>query len=113
MGMSELDGEEDFQKYIYLSQLSQSICTGNEAKFYRSRAGMNGTMGSLYWQLNDVWTGATWSSIDNTMKAKPLHFVIEKVYSDPISLITYQNKDNIFFVYLVSSLNYKVIVNLR
>ena len=31
-GWSKKDAESDFQKYIYLSQLSQSICTGNEAK---------------------------------------------------------------------------------
>ena len=111
-GSSKKDAESDFQKYIYLSQLSQSICTGNEAKFYRSMAGINGTMGSLYWQLNDVWSGATWSSLDNTMKAKPLHFTITKIYNDPISLITYQNTENMFLVYLVSSLSTTVSVNI-
>ena len=116
-GSSKKDAESDFQKYIYLSQLSQSICTGNEAKFYRSMAGINGTMGSLYWQLNDVWSGATWSSLDNTMKAKPLHFTIAKIYNDPISLITYQNTEDIFTyenisVYLVSSLSTTVSVNI-
>ena len=75
-------------------------------------AGINGTMGSLYWQLNDVWSGATWSSLDNTIKAKPLHFTIAKIYNDPISLITYQNEENMFFVYLVSSLSTTVSVNI-
>jgi len=111
-GSSKKDAESDFQKYIYMSQLSQSIFTGNEAKFYRSMAGINGTMGSLYWQLNDVWSGATWSSLDNTMKAKPLYFTITKIYNDPISLITYQNTENMFLVYLVSSLSTTVSVNI-
>ena len=113
IGSSKKVEESDFQKYIYLSQLSQSICTGNEAKFYRSMAEINGTMGSLYWQLNDVWSGATWSSLDNTMKAKPLHFTIGRIYNDPISLFTYQdNEFSKILVYLVSSRSRSTTVNL-
>merc|ERR1712230_208304 len=59
-----------FDDFVYLSQIYQALCISSEASFYKSRAGINGTMGSLYWQLNDVWTTASWSSIDYSKKWK-------------------------------------------
>ena len=60
----------------------------------RSRSGTNCTIGELYWQLNDVWSGATWSSIDNTQKRKPLHHVIKNIFASPVSMITHQDKSH-------------------
>ncbi|MGA3264935.1 MAG: glycoside hydrolase family 2 protein, partial [Terracidiphilus sp.] len=52
----------DFASFLYLSQVLQAegIKIGAE-HFRRSRPE---TMGSIYWQLNDCWPVASWSSID-------------------------------------------------
>ena len=61
-------------------------------------------MGALYWQLNDVWTGASWSSIDSSIRPKPLHYSIGRVFRDPFSLIAHHTNDMVFELTAVSSL---------
>ncbi|MCL4132949.1 UNVERIFIED_CONTAM: hypothetical protein GTU68_031341 [Idotea baltica] len=59
-----------FTDYLYLCQLHQAMAIKTETEFYRRmRSTLNAdgtgyTMGSLYWQLNDVWQGASWASIE-------------------------------------------------
>ena len=83
--------EVAFEKYIYLSQIYQAVCTSSQAEYYRSRAGVGGTMGALYWQLNEIWAGASWSSLDSRNGGwKPLHYQIRNSFKSPIGLIAHQ-----------------------
>jgi beta-mannosidase len=61
-----------FPDFIYLSQVMQA--EGIELAALHHRASRPYTMGSLYWQLNDVWPGASWSSLDYFGNWKALHF---------------------------------------
>lgn len=38
-------------------------------------------MGTLYWQLNDVWPVSSWSSIEYSGKWKALHYAARRFYS--------------------------------
>ena len=54
-----------FENYLYLTQLQQARCYEMAITTWRRfKSTPAHTMGTLYWQLNDVWQGPTWSSIE-------------------------------------------------
>lgn len=73
----------DFDDFVYLSQVMQAEGIGLAARHHR--ASRPHTMGSLYWQLNDVWPGASWSSIDWLGRWKALHFHARRFFA-PVTL---------------------------
>jgi len=72
-------GKDRLSDLIYLSQISQAMAIKTETEFYRRNReidpnnGEGNTMGALYWQLNDIWQGPTWASIEFGGKWKLLH----------------------------------------
>jgi beta-mannosidase len=62
---------KDQDALIYLSQLNQAYCMQVGVEHYRRN--MPRCMGALYWQLNDCWPVASWSSIEFTGRWKALH----------------------------------------
>ena len=95
------------------SQITQALCTSSQAGFYRSRFDISGTMGALYWQLNDVWTTVSWASIDFSKRFKPLHYEMKKIFSSPISLVTNHNTNDILEVFVVSDNSEEIYVDLE
>jgi beta-mannosidase len=69
----------DFAGFVYLSQAAQA--EGIELAALHHRASRPYTMGSLYWQLNDVWPGASWSSVDWFGRWKALQFHARRFYA--------------------------------
>ncbi|MCD9085647.1 glycoside hydrolase family 2 protein [Stenotrophomonas sp. SY1] len=69
-----------FADFVYLSQVMQA--EGIELAALHHRASRPYTMGSLYWQLNDVWPGASWSSVDYYGNWKALHFHARRFFAD-------------------------------
>ncbi len=69
----------DFAGFVYLSQVVQA--EGIELAALHHRASRPFTMGSLYWQLNDVWPGASWSSVDWFGRWKALQFHARRFYA--------------------------------
>ena len=68
-----------FDDFVYLSQVMQA--EGIELAALHHRASRPYTMGSLYWQLNDVWPGASWSSIDWFGRWKALQFHARRFFA--------------------------------
>ena len=71
---------KDFASFVYLSQVMQAEGIELAASHLRSRRPRS--MGSLYWQLNDVWPGASWSSVDVSGRWKALQFHARRFYAD-------------------------------
>jgi len=72
-----------FRRWIYLSQVLQSLCIGTEAEFYRRQRYNKSafTMGSLYWQLNQNWQAPSWTGLEYGGRWKILHHKIQSVYA--------------------------------
>ena len=89
---------KDFASFLYVSQVLQAegIKIGAE-HFRRSRPEI---MGSIYWQLNDCWPVASWSSIDYYGRWKALQYYARRFYA-PI-LVSPHVEDGSVKVYIVS-----------
>jgi beta-mannosidase len=75
----EFGEPKNFDDFVYLSQAMQA--EGIELAALHHRASRPYTMGSLYWQLNDVWPGASWSGIDWFGRWKALQFHARRFYA--------------------------------
>ncbi|MDR3445057.1 MULTISPECIES: glycoside hydrolase family 2 protein [unclassified Dyella] len=75
---------KDFASFVYLSQLMQA--EGIELAAEHLRSARPQSMGSLYWQLNDVWPGPSWSSIDYYGRWKALQFHAKRFYA-PVDVV--------------------------
>jgi beta-mannosidase len=62
----------DPDELFWMTQLSQAECVRIATE--HARRSQPRCMGSLYWQLNDLWPAATWSSIDVLGRWKALHY---------------------------------------
>ena len=89
---------KDFDSYIYVTQLVQDACM--KLSLETHRRWMPYTMGSLYWQLNDVWPVASWASIDYQNNPKGLYYIVKKVFK-PVIVVP-SNFKNDFLVNVVS-----------
>ncbi|WP_426453173.1 beta-mannosidase [Paenibacillus sp. S-38] len=70
---------KDLDSLIYASQLVQAEAIRYGVEYWRQHRGI--CMGSLYWQLNDCWPAASWSSIDYYGRWKALHYAAKRFYS--------------------------------
>lgn len=68
---------------IYLSQLNQAYCMQIGVEHYRRL--MPHCMGALYWQLNDCWPVASWSSIEFTGSWRALHHVARRFFAPALA----------------------------
>jgi beta-mannosidase len=89
---------KDFASFLYVSQVVQAegIKIGAE-HWRRSRPE---TMGSIFWQLNDCWPVASWSSIDYYGRWKALQYYARRFYA-PI-LVSPHVEAGALKVYIVS-----------
>ena len=69
----------DFGTLLYTSQLLQAEAMRYGVEHLRRERGR--CMGTLYWQLNDIWPVASWASIDYYGRLKALHYYAKRFYS--------------------------------
>jgi beta-mannosidase len=79
----------DFESFLYVSQVLQAEGIRIGAEHLRRIMPYN--MGSLYWQINDCWPVASWSSIDYYGRWKALQYYARRFYNDLLISPTAQN----------------------
>ena len=89
---------KDFASFLYVSQVLQAEGIKIGAEHLRRIRPQN--MGGIYWQLNDCWPVASWSSIDYFGRWKALQFYARRFYA-PL-LVSPHVEDGALTVYVVS-----------
>ncbi|WFB36190.1 glycoside hydrolase family 2 protein [Kiritimatiellota bacterium B12222] len=74
---------EQFENVLRCTQILQGVGIQIACEHWRRQ--MPRTMGTLYWQLNDTWPVASWSSIDYFGRLKALHYMARRFYA-PVML---------------------------
>lgn len=69
---------KDFASFVWLSQIQQGIAIKTAVEYWRSLKPH--CMGTLYWQLNDTWPVASWSSLDYGGGWKLLHYLAQRFF---------------------------------
>lgn len=88
---------DDLIAYAAMTQAVQAegIALGIEAQ----RRAMPRCMGTMYWQLNDVWPAFSWSGIDYKGNPKLLHDYLQTVYAPQlISCVVEKDMLNIYWI---------------
>jgi len=79
-----------FEMFVYVSQLLQAISIKTACEHFRRQ--MPYCMGSLYWQLNDIWQGPSWSSLEYDGTWKILHYMACHFYA-PLLVSVVENQE--------------------
>jgi beta-mannosidase len=77
--LREYNEPKDFESFLYVSQVLQAEGIKIGAEHFRRIMPRN--MGSLYWQANDTWPVASWSSMDYFGRWKALMYYTKRFYA--------------------------------
>ena len=77
--LKEYDHPKDFESFLYVNHVLQA--EGIKFGLEGHRRAMPYCMGSLYWQINDCWPVASWSSTDYYQNWKALQYYVKKGFS--------------------------------
>ncbi len=87
--LKEYKKPKDFESFLYVNQVLQA--NGIKFGLEGHRRAMPYCMGSLYWQINDCWPVASWSSTDYYQNWKALQYYVKKGFSQ-VLVSPYEDK---------------------
>lgn len=82
-----------FDDYLYLTQVQQSRCyetAFSQWRRLRSDPDVN-TMGILYWQLNDIWPGPSWSTMEHSGAWRLTHNAVQRSFAPVLPSMTVED----------------------
>jgi len=84
----------DFEQMVFLSQIQQGLAIKTAIEYWRSTKPR--CMGTLYWQINDFYPVASWSSLDYGGQWKLLHYMAKRFFL-PVNVVAYPEGDAVIF----------------
>ncbi|ODT79721.1 MAG: hypothetical protein ABS76_19300 [Pelagibacterium sp. SCN 64-44] len=82
----------DFDQMVFLSQIQQGLAIKTAIEYWRSTKPR--CMGTLYWQINDIWPVASWSSLDYGGQWKLMHYMARRFYL-PVNVVAVPVHDSV------------------
>ncbi len=79
MTLEYFNAPKDFESALWLSQIVQAYGIKMGAEHWRRS--MPKSMGCMFWQYNDTWPVASWSSVDYFGRWKALHYLARRFYA--------------------------------
>lgn len=70
-----------FETVVYASQLLQADAIRYGVEHFRRNRNDSRCMGAVYWQFNDCWPVASWSSVDYSQRMKALHYYAKRFFA--------------------------------
>ncbi len=90
-----------FDDFVYLSQVQQGLAMKTAIEHWRRLKPHS--MGAIYWQLNDIWPVASWSSLEYGGGWKALQYMAKRFYS-PL-LVSTMEKEGRLKVWITSDVD--------
>ncbi|EOD48667.1 glycoside hydrolase family 2 protein [Neofusicoccum parvum] len=95
----------NFSAWCHTTQIFQADFYQSQIMFYRRGSGMpERQLGSLYWQLEDIWQAPTWASIEYDGRWKVLHYVAKDIYQPVVVTPFWNRTTGLLEVYVTSDL---------
>ena len=83
---------QNFEQMVFLSQIQQDLAIKTAIEYWRSTKPR--CMGTLYWQINDTYPVASWSSLDYGGQWKLLQYMAKRFYN-PITVVAVPDGDQL------------------
>lgn len=96
--LNEYREPKGFENLLYMTQILQADAVKVAMEAHRRDKPY--CMGTLYWQINDCWPVASWSSRDYYGRWKALHYFVENAFDD--ILVSPVERDGRLEVWVVS-----------
>ncbi|KAI9751876.1 MAG: MAPK protein hog1 [Chaenotheca gracillima] len=95
----------NFSAWCHTTQIFQADFYISQIAYYRRGSGLpERNLGSLYWQLEDIWQAPTWAGIEYDGRWKVLHYRAKDIYQPVIIYPFYNSTTGDLEVSVVSDL---------
>ena len=97
------DSNSTFAAWAWSTQVFQAMAMDIQIAWYRRGAGLGeNNLGALVWQLNDIWQGVSWASIEHDGRWKVLQYTMSRDFQ-PVVINGFWTAENETLQVMVTS----------